>query len=719
MLHLDFAVSLLLVLLLAATGIGTAWWYYRSTVPLVSRRLRALLILLRGTAFTTALLLLTQPLLRLSFTSVEMPVLALLADNSTSMRILDREGNRADALRALLHSDRLQHIAHSATLRPYTFGVSLAPAPSALRDTLPLNEEATNFSAALQALARERERHHISAALLFTDGTSTLGRNPVYDAANLGIPLYAVGIGDTTEPKDLVILRTNANQLVYSDTPTPVDVVLKSSGLDSRPVEVHLRQGNNELARNTVLLEPGTREYHITMTYIPRGEGPQRYTVQADVLPEELTGENNRAFFVARVLKSKLRIVLLAGTPSPDVAVLGQTLREDKNLSLRAFTQTASGTFYEGVLHPEILDSADCVILLGFPTATTPRSLWTAVAAKLVNSSLPLFFIAGRHVSYESLGNLGPLLPFTVETFAPTELFATASVVESERLHPLIALGSAGDASIWKGLPPLFRTLSLFTARPESRVLLLARTESSPAPDPLLIIRSIGGRKSLALAAYGLWRWRLLVQTDTQTRDLLGEFLAAGIRWLTAPEERRPLRVTPAKDQFVQGEPVDFTGQVYDQSARPLDNARVSVRVQYGDQSASVELRPLGSGRYEGRLEGLGEGEFTYSASAQVGGTTVGTDGGKFSVGGIRLELQDTRPNFTLLRLLAARTGGAFLLPEELGKLDSILAAQPSLAPQTVQRSHELELWNWQGLLALIILLFALEWILRRQSGML
>ncbi len=678
-----------------------------------------LLILLRGAAFTTALLLVTQPLVRLSFTSVEMPVLALLADNSTSMRIADRGGNRADVLRALLRSDTFRHITNSATLRPYTFGVNLTPAPDALRDTLPLNEEATNFSAALQSLAREREQHRVSAALLLTDGTPTLGRNPLYDAASLGIPLYAVGIGDTTEPRDLVLLRTNANQLVYSDTPTPVDVTLKSSGLEHRPVEVRLRQGNTELARSTLLLEPGTHEYHLTLTYTPRGEGPQRYTVQADVLPEELTGENNRAFFVARVLKSKLRIVLLAGTPSPDVAILGQTLREDKNLSLHTFTQAPAGTFYEGVLHPEILDSADCAVLLGFPTATTPGNLWRTVAAKLINSRLPLFFIAGRQVSTERLGDLGPLLPFTVETFAPTELFATAVVVESERLHPLIALGEGGDASVWKGLPPLFRTLSFFKARPESRVLLLARTESSPTPDPLLLIRSIGGKKSLAITAYGLWRWRLLVQTDTQTRGVLGEFLASAVRWLTAPEEHRPLRVTPAKDLFVQGEPVDFSGQVYDQSARPLDNARVSVRVQYGSQSTGLELRPLGSGRYEGRLEGLGEGEFTYSASAELGGASLGTDGGKFSVGGIRLELQDTRPNFPLLRLLASRTGGAFLLPGELGKLDSLLVAQASFTSQTVQRTHELELWNWQVLLALIVLLFAVEWILRRRSGML
>jgi hypothetical protein len=717
--NLDFAVSTLVVLLLASVGVAAAVWYYRSTVPQVSARYRLLLIILRGLAFTLILVLLTRPLLRLSYTSIESPVLAVLADNSTSMRIMDQHGNRADALRAILRSDALLRIGHHAVLRVYRFGVGLTPSADALQDTLPLNEEATNFSAALQALAREREQHHIDAVLLLTDGTPTLGRNPVYDAENLGMPVYTVGIGDTTEPRDLVVVRTIANQLVYSDVPTPVDVILKSSGLGNRRVSIRLQQGNTELARSTLLLEPGTREYQVTLTYTPHGVGTQRYTVYADALPEELTAGNNHALFMARVLKSKLHILLLAGTPSPDVAILGQTLREDKNLNVMTRTQTPAGTFYEGTLQRQILDSADCVLFLGFPTSSTAASAWQTVAGTLLNSRLPLMFVAGRLVSYERLRDLGPLLPFTVDAFAPTEQFATASVAESERLHPLIALGGPSGTSVWNRLPPLFRTLTFFKARPECRVLALARTENSPSPDPLLITRSVAGQRSLAITAYGLWRWRLLVQADPETRDFLGAFLAAAVQWLTAPEENRPLRVTPTKDLFVQGEPVEFTGQVYDPSARPVDNAHVSLRVQQGEQHAGVELRPLGSGRYEGRLEGLGEGEFTYTATADLNGSALGTDGGRFSVGGMSLELQDTRPNFMLLRLLASRTGAEFLLPEELGRLDALLAAQASFTPQTIRHARDLELWNWRVLLGAIILLFAAEWILRRRAGML
>jgi hypothetical protein len=717
--NLNFDVSALIVLLLTSAGIAAAIWYYRATLPQVSARFRLLLIALRGLAVSLILILLAGPLLRLSFTSVEPPVLALLIDNSSSMRVADQHGNRADALRTLLRSDTFARIGKHAVLRPFTFGVHLTESADALRDTLPLNEEATNFSAALEALAREREQHHIDAALLVTDGTPTLGRNPVYDAAGLGIPLYAVGIGDTTEPRDLVVVRAIANRLVYSDVPTPVDVVLKSSGLENRRVTIRLRHGNDQLTQTTLLLEPGTREYQVALTYTPRGEGSQQYVVTADVLPEELTAGNNRALFVARVLKSKLHIVLLAGTPSPDVAVLGHTLRQDKNLDVITLTQNRAGGFYEGNLQRRILDSADCVVLLGFPTPSTVPSTWQAVAGTMLNARLPFFLIAGRQISYDRLRDLGPLVPFTVDAFAPTEQSATVSVNESERLHPLIALGEPGDASAWNRLPPLFRTLSFFKARPESRVLAFARTENSSTPDPLLLARSVGGRKSLAMTAYGLWQWRLLVQRDAATRDFLGAFLAAAIRWLTAPEENRPLRVTPAKEMFVRGEPVEFTGQVYDQSARPVDNARVSVRIQHGEAPVSIEMRPLGSGRYEGRVEGLEEGEFAYTATADLNGIPIGTDAGRIAVGGMSLELLDTRPNFALLRLLASRTGGRFLLPEEFGQLDSLLAAQSSFAPQTLHRARDLQLWNWQVLLAAIIILFAAEWILRRRAGML
>lgn len=135
--NLNFDVSALIVLLLTSAGIAAAIWYYRATLPQVSARFRLLLIVLRGLAVSLILILLAGPLLRLSFTSVEPPVLALLIDNSTSMRVTDQHGNRADALRTLLRSDTFARIGKHAVLRPFTFGVHLTESADALRDTLP------------------------------------------------------------------------------------------------------------------------------------------------------------------------------------------------------------------------------------------------------------------------------------------------------------------------------------------------------------------------------------------------------------------------------------------------------------------------------------------------------------------------------------------------------------------------------------------------------
>jgi hypothetical protein len=88
-------------------------------------------------------------------------------------------------------------------------------------------------------------------------------------------------------------------------------------------------------------------------------------------------------------------------------------------------------------------------------------------------------------------------------------------------------------------------------------------------------------------------------------------------------------------------------------------------------------------------------------------------------VGGIRLELQDTRPNFAVLRLLASRTGGAFLLPEDLGQFDSLLFTQGSFARREIHRTRDVELWSWSVILAAVIFLFAAEWVLRRRAGLL
>jgi hypothetical protein len=601
----------------------------------------------------------------------------------------------------------------------YKFGLGLSPLPDPEADTLTFNEEATNLSAAIQALGREKEVRHIDAALLITDGTPTLGRNPLYDADAIGLPLYTVGIGDTTESRDLVITKVIANQIVYSNVRTPVDVTLKSSGFGGERIQVRLLQGTAEVSRNALVLQPGIREYSVPLTYVPEGEGSTRYTVQADVLTGELTAKNNRSVFIARILKSKLRLVMIGGAPSSDVTVLGQALREEKNFDVHSFTQRLSGGYYEGALSKSLLDSTDCFLFIGFPTPTTPGASFQLFTDAFASHNTPLLFVAGPQVDYNKLRALGTLIPFSAEVLAPAEQYVTAIPVEAERLHPLVALNPPDGADVWKRLPPVFRTLTFYKAHPESRILIGGKTENMSTPDPLVIIRSVGRERSIAITAYGLWRWRLLVQGDSQTEGFLVAFLSGAVKWLMSPDNFRTVRVEPTKDLFVQGEPAEFVGQVYDATSAPVNNARITLSIQREEGTFSTELQAISNGRYEGKIEGLVEGEYNYTAGAEANGVMMGSDRGKFSVGGISLEFQDTRPNFALLRLLALRTGGQFFYHSELAGLDSALAAHPHFVTQEVQRTRDFELWNWQYVLGAIVLLFAMEWVVRRRTGML
>jgi len=164
---------------------------------------------------------------------------------------------------------------------------------------------------------------------------------------------------------------------------------------------------------------------------------------------------------------------------------------------------------------------------------------------------------------------------------------------------------------------------------------------------------------------------------------------------------------------------VEFTAELYDANNRPVQNAEVDVTVRAGDTHVGVPMQAIGNGRYEGTVDGLPEGDYTYEAHASAGLAGLGTDTGRFAVGGMNVEFQDTRMNRAVLEDMATATGGAFFT---VGDFDSALAAVralPTFVPRTVQDDRRFDLWTLPALLGGLIALLSIEWYLRKRSGML
>ncbi|MGA9115823.1 MAG: hypothetical protein WB626_03515, partial [Bacteroidota bacterium] len=290
--------------------------------------------------------------------------------------------------------------------------------------------------------------------------------------------------------------------------------------------------------------------------------------------------------------------------------------------------------------------------------------------------------------------------------------------VGGEENHPLL-LGERGEPPPWDRLPPLIRHREGVRAKPGSLTIAALRGGPASAGEPLLVIRSLNGRKSAAILAHGLWQWRLMGQENPATERFLASFLGNAVRWLARRDEGSPVRVSPLTEIFTEGAPAAFEGEAYDQTGRPADNALLRLAIEGAGGRFDLELRPAGPGRYEGSLEGLPAGDYAFRAEALKDGRKLGESRGRFSVGGVDLELADTRMNAPLIRQLAFRTGGRSYNPGSLHLLARDLPALARWEPTLAEKTSRHELWTGYHLLAAVLLCFSLEWFLRKWSGML
>jgi hypothetical protein len=715
--ELSFQTPLVVIILLVLVSFAVSYYLYRYTVPQVSTGKRIVLTLLRGTALSLILLALCEPLFRLVTSEEKRPVIALLADNSLSMTQQDAGGKRNEVLASLLKGDDLQKLSSAADLRLFSFSHSIQPLAS---ESLIMNGGTTNISAALQTPLRTID--DLQGIILISDGNYNSGANPLYDAEKSRIPLFTVGIGDTSDQKDIAVSKLVTNTIGYVDAAVPVDVTIKASGISQRPVTVSLLEDGKRLDERTISVPAaaGPTEIPVQFMYSPKSEGAKKLTVTLSPVEGELTAKNNSRSVLVKILKKKMSIVVIAGAVSPDVAAVMQTLDADDNIEAQLFYQLPNGNFRSRSSDRELpasMTDADALVMIGFPTvATSPASL-EMIRTSIVAQSLSLLFITQRTLDVQKLRSIEPLLPFTIASERMDEQTVLPSVSAAFKFHQLLQ----NDQSSWDKLPPVFYSLPTFAAKPEAQTMVSVKIQNVPLANPFFVVRNIGAMKSAAVLGYGIYRWKVLAGSAEETKGFFVGWFGSLVRWLATREQDKFLRVDPSKGFFSQGERIEFSGQVYSESYQPVDDAEVQVTMRplNGAERFETSMNALGSGLYEGSFDGLLEGEYTFSAAAVKSGDTLGTTGGRISVGEQSIEFAETKMNKTLLQQLAGASGGMYADASAFDQLMEKILARPEMTTRVRTRTTEFELWTLPSLLTIIVLLFGIEWLVRKQSGML
>jgi hypothetical protein len=695
---------------------GLTYWSYRRTIPALSSGWKATLGALRFASLALICFLLVQPILRLINDTEEPPILAVLVDNSESMRVVQGAADTtAAAVRARV-SSLLEPLRNDTpgSVRFFGFDRRLTDAPL---DSLSFDGVRSDVGAALQSVPEALQGQNLRAVALVSDGQYNSGRDPARVADRFSVPIHTITVGDTSQQQDLLVQEVLTNDRAYVDTKVPVRVTLQATGLDASRTTLTLRQGDTLLDTAQVSLPTGAAQVSTDLSFRPEQAGLARLTVRATPVPGESLTANNERSVRLRVLDNKRQALLLGAAPSPSFGALRRVLARDANTTVTARVPRTNGSFYGGPL-PDTLDRYDVLVCAGFPSAVVPSATVRRVADRVADG-LPTVFVLDRQTDVAAWrDHFADALPATPNASALSLAEATVAPVDRERSHPILQIDGARIDRL-RELPPLRVPSTTWTPTPDARVLAQARRPALSRVDPVLIIRRRAGHRTALLLGTDTWRWATL-PADLQAADPLWPGLVSNLlRWTITAGNEEPVRVRPSSATFEGDAPVTFSGQVYDESQTPVSEATVELVVTDSTGTRYPHtMEPLGNGRYTLDIGALPEGTYRYEATARRDGTTLGRDRGDFSVGALRLEYQEPRADPVLMRRIAARAGGRAYGTADADALPAVLAADSSFAPRVSVESTEAELWRRSLFLMLILSLLAAEWTLRKRFGL-
>lgn len=700
---------------------------------------RSFLVALRALTFIAALLLVLRPVVLLPPASAGQVVIPVLVDASRSMRVADADGStRIDRARQMLTSTLIPELSKLGTVEVFRVGDALAEASPA---SLAADERRTDLSGAI-ASARERFRgSRVAGIVVLSDGADT-GQGAGDVGTRPGAPVYAVGIGSPEGVPDREITGMTAGDPRIDQAMVDLHVTAVQSGFGRQPFTLRLiANGRLVESRRVTPLADGTPSDQ-TFTVLPDPLNATVYTAEiAGEGPESIT-ENNVRSVLVRPAGRKRRILVLAGAPGYEHSFLARALSQDPGLEIDSVVRKGKddlgrdtfliqagggrgGMLTGGFpLKRDALFTYDAVIVGNVEGEFFSRDQLTMLADFVSVRGGGLVVLGGRTFLQRGIAGsaIEEALPLELndrrggaparaldgEGSVPTHAVALTSEGAS---HPIMRIAGTQDETrkLWTSLPPLPSVAPVGGPRPGATVLAIT-TSPGVGQVPLVAVQRYGRGRSLVFSGEASWRWRMLRPSTDRSYEL---FWRQAVRWI-AGDASDPVAFSISGGVAV-GDGVAIELDARDAAYVPVGDATVEATLTApGGQPAPLALRPSGLGKHAASFVSDTPGLYRVRAEARRGAALLGAADEWFQVGRQDPEFADPRLNEGFLRRVARQSGGEYVTAAEVGRVVSALS---TAVPQTLEPERR-DLWHEPRAFALVIVLLAAEWILRRRWGL-
>lgn len=702
---------LILILLIAIALIFTIY-SYQFTLPPISNLKKSFLIVLRFIALILLISIFFEPILSLQKKVEIQPAHLIFIDNSKSISSVGRKDTLNQIITDLFN---IKDLLKENDIRIFSFGSEVNQLKDFNNEQINFDEKTTNISKIFrlnEILKDENKKLNPASITILTDGIITDGANPTYQAEKLGLPVFIFAVGDSTRKKDVFIKNVLFNENIFLNIPTTISTTINNFGFANSLVNVSLLEENKILESQIISLN-SSGVNTINFNYLPKEKGERKLQIKVDQLEDESNKSNNIYPFFINVSEDKTRILLISGSPNPDLTFIKNTLETDENYLVNSFTQIEPERFLEQNFKTK-LDSADILFLINFPNKFTSDELFNQIKNKILTRKTPFFLIINNDVDFNKIKQIENELPIKLENVSDNYIKAQPDInFSSTEKFDLINNIADGD---WNKLPPILFPPNLASAKAESRVISYIKTETNKMRVPLIVQRNIASSRSICFIGKEFWRWKL--QTAINDLNLFDVLILNSAKWLSVLDGKRQFKVRTLKKFYSAIDEIEFVAEFYDELLNPINSGNVEINIKGEKESKTLQLTELGNGLYEGKIALNNPGDYSFTAKAILNNSILHTAAGKFNVGDVDVEMLDLRMNYELLSELSKRTKGDLF---SLTDFDSYLKKIKEINKRTSSvktLESQIKLWSNEILLIVVIILFSIEWFIRKQSSL-
>jgi uncharacterized membrane protein len=676
------------ILALALSLLFLGWQYFRLR-RVAPGKIRWVLMATRLLILAGIMMFLLKPTILRQKLATLKPVVAVLVDTSRSMSLpYDREGglSRLEVAADLIRRVSQEETASSMDLEIFGFD----------EVTRPLNMEELHRAAAvggesdiLGALADMEDRRRspsYSGILVLTDGRQNGGM----DRYPGSLEPFLVGVGSRRPFRDLNLAEMRVAEIGFVKQPLTVTAVVRGEGFDRDEIPVSFKvDGRLVTVKKAVLAGEEPRE--LAFQWIPEKLGSHHLEVEIQPLPHEGVEDNNRRQRVVTVVRDRLRVLFISGSPSWNYRFLREALKNDPTIDLISFiilrspydavdvpqNEMALIPFPTKRLFTEELETFDLVILDNFPfrpylpvAYLTRLKDYIQEGGALWMSGGPMAFVNGGYRSTP----VEEVLPFSLEGPLSSQGYLQQDFQVRFAAESITAPFFNLEESLIGGREALSRLPALpgFNVVGPARAGAVVLAEhphqlSGGKPQPIIALRTYGEGRVLAVATDFLWSWNFTAAGEGLGNRLFLEFVDNVVRWLTRDPRLSPVRMGVTPESPAAGETVRVQVLVRDGHYRPVENASLGLSVHGpGETRAVLKALPVGDeGLYEASFMVPGEGGYRFKVEAAGPRGKLGETETLLQAAPPDEEMSSPGLDDDFLKGLAQGTGGRYLPFEE------------------------------------------------------